>query len=83
MVPDSMKHPSIEPLGVAQRFFEEFDGPIAGVWGEEDPILGGVVRWVEKLRPDIRMVNTNAGHFLQEEVPRPIADAVRYVDARL
>lgn len=83
MVPDSMEHPSIEPLHLAQEFFEGFDGPMAGVWGEEDPILGGVARWVEKLRPDIRMVYTNAGHFPQEEVPGPIGDAIRYVDARL
>jgi haloalkane dehalogenase len=82
MVPDSMEHPSIAPLRTAQRYFEEFVGPIAGVWGEEDPILGGVARWVEKLRPDIRMIYTSAGHFLQEEVPGPIADAIRYVDAR-
>ncbi len=81
MVPDSMEHPSIEPMHRCQAFLEAFEGPIAGVWGEDDPVLGSVGRWVEKVLPDMRMVYARAGHFLQEEVPRPIADAIRYVDA--
>lgn len=83
IVPDSQHHPSVEPLGRAQAFFEAFRGPLAGVWGERDPVLGSVGRHIERLRPDIRMIYTNAGHFLQEEVPEPIADAIRHVAARL
>ena len=83
MVPSSAGHPSLEPLSRAQAYLESFSGPLAGVWGEADPVLGTVGRWVEKVRPDIRMVYTNAGHFLQEEVPVPIADAVRHVSGRL
>lgn len=83
MVPDTSEHPSIAPLQQSQDFITAFEGPVAGVWGEKDPILGTVGRWMEKLLPDIRMVYTNAGHFLQEEVPRPIADAVRWVDRSL
>lgn len=83
MVPDSSEHPSIEPLGRAQAYLESFAGPRTAVWGERDPILGSVVRWVEKLFPEMRIVHTNAGHFLQEEVPGPIADAIRRIDRQL
>ena len=79
MVPDSMDHPSIEPLRACQEFVESFDGPIGLVWGVRDPILGSVVRWVEKVLPDARSVHTDAGHFLQEEVPGPISEAIRQV----
>lgn len=80
LVPDSSDHPSIEPMERSQAFITAFDGPIAGVWGEEDPILGSGGRWIEKLLPDVRMVYTNAGHFLQEEVPGPIARQIEWVD---
>lgn len=80
MVPDSEAHPSIEPLRRSESFITSFDGPIAAVWGERDPVLGSVGRWIEKLLPEVRMVHTNAGHFLQEEVPEPIAAAIEWVD---
>lgn len=83
MVPDSMEHPSIPPLRVAREYIESFEGPIAAVWGEDDPVLGSVGRRVQKVLPHARFIHTRAGHFLQEEVPRPIADAIRHVDRRL
>lgn len=83
MVPDSFEHPSIEPLRRVQAFVESFDGPAAIVWGDRDPVLGGVRSWIEKLLPQAEVTRTQAGHFLQEEVPHPIADAIRSVAARL
>ncbi len=83
MVPNSAEHPSIPLMQASQDFITGFGGPIAGVWGESDPVLGTVGSWIEKLLPQIRMVHTNAGHFLQEEVPGPIADAVEWVDRQL
>jgi cis-3-alkyl-4-acyloxetan-2-one decarboxylase len=79
MVPDSMSHPSIEPLRRCQQVVEGFDGPAAIVWGDRDPILGRVRTWIEKLLPRARVTRTDAGHFLQEEVPAEIAAAVRAV----
>ncbi len=79
MVPDTQSHPSIEPLRRCQEFFEAFEGPVAIVWGDRDPVLGSVRSWIEKLRPDAHVTRTEAGHFLQEEVPDEIADAVRRV----
>ncbi len=79
MVPNSMSHPSIEPLGRCQQVVEGFAGPAAIVWGDRDPILGRVRSWIEKLLPRARVTRTDAGHFLQEEVPGEIAAAVRSV----
>jgi pimeloyl-ACP methyl ester carboxylesterase len=79
MVPHSLDHPSIEPLRQVQRFVEGFAGPSAIVWGDRDPILGRARSWIQKLLPRARVTVTPAGHFLQEEVPNEIADAVRFV----
>jgi pimeloyl-ACP methyl ester carboxylesterase len=83
MVPDSFEHPSIEPLRRVQAFTESFDGPAAIVWGDRDPVLGRVRSWIEQLLPQAEVTRTRAGHFLQEEVPHPIADAIRHVAAQL
>jgi haloalkane dehalogenase len=83
MAPDSQDHPSIPGLQRCARWLETFDGPVAIVWGDRDPILGRVRGWMEKLFPDAPLTRTSAGHFLQEEVPSEIADAVRDVVQRL
>lgn len=79
MVPNSLTHPSIEPLRRSQAAVEGFTGPAAIVWGDRDPVLGRVRSWIEKLLPRARVTRTPAGHFLQEEVPGEIADAVSFV----
>ena len=53
------------------------------MWGDRDPVLGRVRNWMQKLFPQAPMTRTQAGHFLQEEVPREIADAVRGVAREL
>jgi cis-3-alkyl-4-acyloxetan-2-one decarboxylase len=83
MVPDDFNHPSIAPLRRCQRFVEGFGGPTAIVWGDRDPVLGRVRGWMEKLFPDAPVTRTKAGHFLQEEVPVPIAEAIVDVTSRL
>jgi haloalkane dehalogenase len=83
MVPDSVHaHPSIPDLHVAQQLFETARVPVALVWGDRDPILGRVVTHLARLRPDARVTRTKAGHFLQEEVPDALADAIVDVVAR-
>ncbi|MCP4500069.1 MAG: alpha/beta fold hydrolase [Deltaproteobacteria bacterium] len=76
MVPDSHAHPSITPLKETLDVFQSFSGPIRMVWGDNDPILGGVRTYLERLKPDAKVVRTSAGHFLQEEVPDEIAAAI-------
>jgi haloalkane dehalogenase len=81
MVPDSQTHPTIAALRVCQQLVEQFRGPAALVWGERDPILGRVIGWMEQLLPQAQVTRTQAGHFLQEEVPEEIARAIRGVVA--
>jgi haloalkane dehalogenase len=76
MVPDSPRHPSIPALGRGQEFVSGFHGPASIVWGTRDPILGRVLGWVEKNLPAARVWRTDAGHFLQEEVPGEIGEAI-------
>jgi len=72
-VPDSQDHPSIEPLARVQRLTQAFRGPAAIVWGDRDPVLGRVLSWMSQLLPHAPVTRTQAGHFLQEEVPDEIA----------
>ena len=82
MVPDSPAHPSIADLREVQQLFESAEVPVALVWGTQDPILGTVIGHASRLRPDATVVKTDAGHFLQEEVPDKLAAAVMDVVAR-
>lgn len=79
MVPDTMEHPSVAPLRDVGDFAESYDGPAAVVWGKRDPVLGRLLRRVSRALPQAEVTVTEAGHFLQEEVPAEIADAIRYV----
>ena len=56
-------------------------GPAALVWGDRDPILGRVRGHLARLLPHADVTATQAGHFLQEEVPEAIAAAIRKVAA--
>ncbi len=76
MVPNGHDHFSVPELALIDEFFRTTTAPIAIVWGKRDPILGGVISHLERLRPDAKVVRTGAGHFLQEEVPDELADAV-------
>lgn len=79
MVPDSMDHPSIPPLREVEKAVTRFDGPIAIVWGDRDPVLGRVIGHMQRLLPHASVTRTSGGHFLQEEVPVEIAAAIRKV----
>lgn len=83
MVPDSLDHPSVEELAELQAFVTGFEGPSAIVWGDRDPVLGRLRRRTERWLPNATVTATQAGHFLQEEVPMEIAAAIRDVAARI
>jgi haloalkane dehalogenase len=77
MVPNNRdRHPSIPELRISHFTFETAEVPIRLVWGTKDPILGRVINHLARLRPDAEVTKTDAGHFLQEEVPVPLADAI-------
>ncbi|MFZ5573559.1 MAG: alpha/beta fold hydrolase [Thermodesulfobacteriota bacterium] len=79
MVPSSLIHPSVEPLAKCRALAEQFKGPCEIVWGNKDPILGRVLPRIKTLLPHAGVTETNAGHFLQEEVPEQIAAAISRV----
>jgi len=77
MVPDSAAHPSVPGLRVADAWIRQFPGPVELVWGREDPLLGRALRRHAEQLPRARVTETDAGHFLQEEVPDIIARSIR------
>lgn len=82
MVPDGPDHPSVPTLREIEAWVRAFEGPMALVWGTEDPILGRALNRHRRSFPRATVTITDAGHFLQEEVPDAMADAIRDVWAR-
>jgi haloalkane dehalogenase len=83
MVPDSLDHPSVPALRISDELFRTAQVPISIVWGTKDPVLGRIINHLERMRPDAKVVRSDrAGHFLQEEVPDLLADAISDVTSR-
>ena len=82
MVPDSPDHPSADDMQLIEDYIGTLDVPVEIVWGTKDPILGPGLATMKANFPNARVTETQAGHFLQEEVPGEIAEAVmRLYDA--
>ncbi|NNF66052.1 MAG: alpha/beta fold hydrolase, partial [Gammaproteobacteria bacterium] len=81
MVPQTLDHPSVQTLGEVDEWARSFRGPVQLVWGTKDPILGRSLKKMEALFPSAPVVRTDAGHFLQEEVPMKLAEAILQVVA--
>lgn len=81
MVSTGPDHPSAAPMRQVEAWAGAFSGPVRLVWGTADPILGRGLKAMGRLFPQATMVETRAGHFLQEEVPEALADAIRAVVA--
>lgn len=79
MTPPDMDHPTVGGLEEVGRFVAGWEGRSAIVWGDMDPVLGRLRRRHERMFPAARVTATSAGHFVQEEVPEAIADAIRHV----
>ncbi len=81
MVADGPDHASSPALRHIERYVEGLDIPVELVWGMNDPILGRGLPFMQKIFPTAPVTETEAGHFLQEEVPEIIAAALlRIVD---
>ena len=76
LVPHTLSSPVYGTLGEVAEWVEEKPVPVHLVWGMKDPILGKSIYATRKLFPDAVVTETDAGHFLQEEVPDVIADAI-------
>ena len=82
MVPNREGHPSLEPLDEIGAWVESWRGPTSLLWGTRDPILGRSLKRHREAMPHATVETTEAGHFLQEEVPDRIAAAVLALVAR-
>ena len=83
MAVDKMGHPSIPALEECADLAGSFGGPKAMVWGRRDPVLARALKRTKALLGDPPLTETQAGHFLQEEVPEEIAAAILDVSRRL
>jgi haloalkane dehalogenase len=76
MVPTSMGHPTVKVLEKVDAWARSFKGPVSLIWGTRDPILGPSLKGMRSLFPQAEVTETSAGHFLQEEVPEILAEAI-------
>jgi pimeloyl-ACP methyl ester carboxylesterase len=83
MVPTGPDHPTSIPMGTIEAYARTLDVPTEIVWGMRDPILARILPMMTAMFPEARVTETEAGHFLQEEVPVEIAAAIERVVAAL
>jgi haloalkane dehalogenase len=76
LVPQSLDSQTFKTLQEADDWARSFSGPVRLVWGMRDPILGRALKGTKELFSDANVVETEAGHFLQEEVPAELAAAI-------
>ena len=82
MVPDGPEHPSAPAMVRIESYVQSLTIPVELVWGTKDPILGEGIAVMQQNFPAAPVTETQAGHFLQEEVPEDIAAAInRVLDA--
>ena len=76
MVATGPNHPSSHYMRKTRAWGEKFAGPVRLVWGLKDPILGRALKNMQGIFPKAPLAETQAGHFLQEEVPEILAEAI-------
>lgn len=81
MVPTGPDHPTSPLMGEIEAYARTLKVPTEIVWGMRDPILARLLPAMTEMYPAARVTETQAGHFLQEEVPVEIAEAIERVVA--
>ena len=76
MVTDGPNHPSTPSMVNIENYVKTLDIPAEIVWGMNDPILGLGLKAMQENFPKAPVTQTDGGHFLQEEVPAEIAEAL-------
>lgn len=77
MVPNAEDHPTVPVMDEIGGWVERYTGPVNLVWGEKDPILGRALNRHMRVWPNASVTRCQAGHFLQEEVPELLVEAVK------
>ena len=83
LVADAPDHASSPALRHIERYVEGLDIPVELIWGINDPILGRGLPVMQTMFPNAPVNETEAGHFLQEEVPEIISAAVLCIIERV
>jgi pimeloyl-ACP methyl ester carboxylesterase len=83
MVATSLEHPTVKNLHQVENWARSFEGPAELVWGLKDPILGRAYRSAQELFPHAKCTETAAGHYLQEEEPEVLAQAILRVVSKV
>lgn len=79
----SPENPDARLLRATEDYIRNRPVPTEIVWGMNDPVLGARLADMQSLLPWATLVETQAGHFLQEEVPEEIAASVQRVHQRM
>jgi len=79
MVPNSMHHPSVPLEQGIETYLKSYNGPAKIVWGMNDPVMWKLRRRTSRLLPQAKVVKTQAGHFIQEESPKEVVDAIKEI----
>lgn len=83
MVPPDHLHPSVAELQKCQTYLAGYQGPVAIVWGEKDPVLGRQLKKMMEQFPDADVSRTGGGHFIQEEFDQLIANKIQLVAGKM
>lgn len=73
------ENPDAQLLQITENYLRNRPVPTEIVWGKNDPALGERLVDMQALLPWATLVETEAGHFLQEEVPEEIAASIQRV----
>ena len=79
MVPNSMHHPSVPLEQEIETYLGSYNGPAQIVWGMNDPVMWKLRRRTSRLLPQAKVVKTQAGHFVQEETPTEVIQAIKEI----
>ncbi|MEM8500089.1 MAG: alpha/beta fold hydrolase [Pseudomonadota bacterium] len=79
MVPDGTDHPSVPAQRDIEKYVNGLNIPAEIIWGMNDPILANGLAAMKQNFPNAPVTETEAGHFLQEEIPGEISAALMRV----
>jgi haloalkane dehalogenase len=86
LVPTEPDHPNTAPMNAVRDALRRWDKPALVVWGADDAVLpAGIAHALVQLIPGARgpLLIEGASHFLQEDRPDEVAEAIRgFVAAR-